>query len=192
MERKIEDRTILDKFAEEFCKIMDKHAKYIVCSGFVAIASGRSRGTEDIDMIIEKVSENILEKLHEDLINGGFICVQSDNPKVLLKDYLEKGDSIRYVWKDEGFFPPEMEVHFAKDSLDVEQIKERIKIPFTGLDIYFSPIDSNIAFKEQFLGTEKDIEDARHLRFVYSDKINEDNINKIKDKIKKLRQKDEG
>ena len=43
MERKISDKTILDEFAEDFCKIIDKHVKYIICSGFVAIVHGRSR-----------------------------------------------------------------------------------------------------------------------------------------------------
>ncbi len=51
MEREVSDRNILDKFTEEFCSIIEKHCQYIVVSGFVAIASGRTRGTEDIDMI---------------------------------------------------------------------------------------------------------------------------------------------
>jgi hypothetical protein len=63
MERRVKDRTILDKFAEDFCKIIEKYCKYIVCSGFVAINHGRTRGTEDIVMIIEKISkENFSRK----------------------------------------------------------------------------------------------------------------------------------
>lgn len=45
MERRVGNRNILDKFTEDFCNIVDKHAKYIVVSGFVAIASGRVRAT---------------------------------------------------------------------------------------------------------------------------------------------------
>ena len=60
--RKVDDKTILDKFVEEFCRIVEKHVSYIVCSGFVAIAHGRTRGTEDIDMIIEKISKENEEK----------------------------------------------------------------------------------------------------------------------------------
>ena len=51
----VKDRNILDKFCIDFCSILDKHVKYIVVSGFVVIASGRTRGTEDIDVIIEKI-----------------------------------------------------------------------------------------------------------------------------------------
>ena len=53
--RKVDDKTILDKFVEDFVKVIEKYCKYIIVSGFVAIAHGRSRGTEDIDMIIEKI-----------------------------------------------------------------------------------------------------------------------------------------
>ena len=53
--RIIDDKTILDKFVEEFCGIVERYVKYIICSGFVAIVHGRTRGTEDIDMIIEHI-----------------------------------------------------------------------------------------------------------------------------------------
>ena len=189
MERRVDDKTILDKFAESFCKIMEAHSKYIVCSGFVAIAHGRSRGTEDIDMIIDKIPKEAFVKLHEDLIKNGFVAVQSDNAEKLYNDYLLNGNSIRYVWKSEGFFPPEMEVKFAKDKLDEEQIKERTRLPLTGLNVYFSSIESNIAFKEEFLGAQKDIDDAKHLRIIYKGKIDESKIKDIKEKIIKYRKK---
>ena len=184
MERKVDDRTILDKFAEDFCAIVDKYVKYIVCSGFVSIAHGRARGTEDIDMIIEKLPEEKFIRLHKDLIKNGFVCVQSDEPVSIFNDYLKEGMSVRYVLNEEGYFPPEMEIKFAKDFLDEEQLKTRIKLPLTGLDIYFSSIESNIAFKEELLKSDKDLEDAKHLRIVYAGKFDEDKINKIKKQIK--------
>lgn len=187
MERRIDDRTILDKFVEEFCSVVEKHVKYIICSGFVAIAHGRTRGTEDIDMIIEKLSEDKFIKLHKDLEKAGFGCIQSDDPHRIFESYLSCGTSIRYVWKSEGHFPPEMEIKFAKDVLDEEQIASRIKFPLTGLDIYFSSIEGNIAFKEELLAAEKDIEDAKHLRIIYSEDISEGKINLIKDKIRRFR-----
>ncbi len=52
---------------------------------------------------------------------------------------------------------------------------------------WFSSIAMNIAFKEEYLKSDKDMEDARHLRVVYSDKINEKEINEIKKLIKKIR-----
>ena len=191
MKRKIDDKTILDKFAKKFCKIIEKYTLYIICSGFVAIAHGRTRATEDIDMIIERLPEEKFIGLHKDLIKTGFICMQSDNPKDIYNDYLKLGESVRYVENRKGLPPPEMEVKFAKDALDEEQLKERIKMPLTGLDIYFSPVEWNIAFKEELLKTNKDIEDAKHLRIIYSSDINEGKINQIKSRIRKLRLKNE-
>ncbi|PIN90632.1 hypothetical protein COU57_02920 [Candidatus Pacearchaeota archaeon CG10_big_fil_rev_8_21_14_0_10_32_14] len=187
IERQVDDKTILDRFAESFCNIVEKHVKYFVCSGFVVIAHGRTRGTEDIDMIIEKISKEKFIKLHEDLIKNNFVCVQTDNPNSIYDDYLKTNVSVRYVVKDNDFFPPEMEIKFAKDELDDEQIKTRTKLPLTGLDIYFSSIESNIAFKEEYLKSQKDIEDAKHLRIIYEGKFDENKINLIKKEIKKLR-----
>ncbi len=185
MIRGIDDRNILDSFAEKFCKVVDRHVRYIVVSGFVAIAHGRTRATEDIDMIIERIDFNTFKKLHEELIKEGFECLQSSKAEEIY-DYLVKGDSVRYV-KTGSFLPPEMEMKFAKDDIDEIQIKTRKKLPFTGLDIWFSNIEMNIAFKEEYLKTNKDMEDARHLRIIYKDEISEDDINKIKKMIREKR-----
>lgn len=184
MEREVSDRSILDKFVEDFCRVIEKHCKYILCSGFVAIAHGRTRATEDIDMIFEKIDFPKFKSLHGDLIKAGFVCIQSSNPEILYNDYLISKMSIRYVRKSEGLFPPEMEIKFPKDALDEEQIKERIKLPLTHLDVYFSSIESNIAFKEEYLKSEKDMDDAKHIRLVYKGKIDERKIDKIKKAIK--------
>ena len=52
-----DEKTVLDKFIEDIVKIINKHADYVIVGGFIAIAHGRSRATEDIDMIIEPLSE---------------------------------------------------------------------------------------------------------------------------------------
>lgn len=185
----MDDKNILDRFAEKFCGIAEKHVKYIIVSGYVAISHGRRRTTEDIDMIIERISFEKFEELHDDLINNGFICVQSSKVGDVY-DYLNKGDSVRYVWR-EDLQPPEMEVKFIKDEIDELQMETRKKLEFTGIDIWFSSIEFNIAFKEELLKTPKDIEDARHLRIIYKDNIDNNFIEYIKQKIRSLRLKDE-
>ncbi|MBU0466697.1 MAG: hypothetical protein KJ718_05540 [Nanoarchaeota archaeon] len=189
--RSVDDKTILDEFAEDFCRVIEKYVVYIVCSGFVAIAHGRTRGTEDIDMIIEKIPKEKFVKMHDELREGGFVCIQSEEPEKIYVDYLERGNSVRYVRDEEGFFPPEMEIKFPKDELDEEQLKERVKLPLTGVDVYFSSIESNIAFKEEYLGSEKDLEDAKHLRIIYEGKINEEKIKDLKERIRKIRYENE-
>lgn len=185
MKREVDNRTILDRFAKDFADVVKKHTRYVIVSGFVAIAHGRSRGTEDIDLIIEKISKDNFVKMHSDLIKAGFECMQSGNPSLIYDDYLAEKTSVRYVRK--GEFLPEMELKLAKDALDNYQLKNRKKLPMTGLDLYFSSIEMNIAFKEELLKADKDMEDARHLRIIYAGRISEDEINSIKRDIRRLR-----
>ena len=185
MERGVGDRNILDAFTIDFCKVLEKHVKYIVVSGFVAISHGRRRTTEDIDTIIEKMSFEKFEKLHEDLDAHGFHCIQSSKVEDIY-DYLEKKDSVRYVRKG-TVLPPEMEIKFVKDEIDEIQMRTRKKFALTGLDIWFSSIEFNIAFKEELLKSPKDMEDARHLRIIYKGEIDEHFINEIKKMIRNLR-----
>jgi len=181
----VDDKTLLDKFVEEAAGIVSKYCKYAVVSGFVAIASGRSRGTEDIDMIIERVPKEVFRRMHADFEKAGFEALQSASADKLYDMYLRQKTSIRYV--KEGTYVPELELMFAKDRLDDDQLENRVKLPLTGLDVYFSSVETNIAFKEEMLKSDKDMEDARHLRMVYSDDIDEDEINRIKGLIKALR-----
>jgi hypothetical protein len=185
MSREVKDRTILDTFAEDFVDVVEKHAKYVIVSGFVAIAHGRSRGTEVVDIIIERINKDAFIKMHNDLLLAGFECIQSEYPKVIYEDYLTEKTSVRYVRK--GHFIPEMELKLAKDELDDYQIRTRKKLPLTGLDLYFSSIEMNIAFKEELLRSEKDMEDAEHLRIIYSDMLDENELIRIKAEIRRLR-----
>ena len=182
MERRVSDRNILDRFAEEFCAIVDKHTAYIIVSGFVAIASGRSRGTEDIDMIIPRMGLKEFSQLHKGLLKREFICMQSEDVMEIY-GYLKDNLSVRYTWKDRPL--PEMEMKFAKDIIDSIQLKKRVKLPFTGLDIWFSSISVNIAFKEGYLKSHKDMEDAKHLREVYSSLVDEKEIKIMKGMLKR-------
>lgn len=188
IERHISDRTVLDDFAEDFAHIVEKHCKYIIVSGFVAIAHDRTRATEDIDMILEPISKTQFLPLHHEILEAGFSCIQTDDGERAYDDYLSKGISIRYT-RDPHFAPPEMKVKFAKDELDELQLETRKKLPSTGLDIWFSNIEMNIAFKEELSGSKKDWEDAKHLRIVYKDEISEEDIVRIKEKIRLLRLK---
>lgn len=179
------DKNALEKFLESFVKVVEKHARYIVVSGFVAIAHGRSRATEDIDMIIERISEDSFSDLHKDLLKNGFSCMQSDDAGELYDSYLKPNLSIRYT-KGKGIIP-NMELKLAKDELDLLQLETRKKIPSTGLDVFFSSIEMNIAFKEELLKSPKDMDDARHLRRFYKERIDEKEIERIKEKIRRLR-----
>ena len=182
--RGVENKNILDEFCEKFCSVVEKYCKYIVVSGFVAISSGRTRATEDIDIIIEKLDFQLFKKFHDDLHNNGFVCAQTDNPTEIF-DYLRDNQSVRYTKKNSPL--PEMEVKFVKDELDLLQIQTRVKLPLTGLQVWFSSVNMNIAFKEGLLKSKKDLKDAEHLRKVYPELVNEVEIKSIKKMLKEIR-----
>jgi hypothetical protein len=180
---KVEDIDILTKFTTDFCNIVEKHCKYVVVSGFLAISSGRSRGTEDIDIIVPVLSYEEFEKLHKDLSEKFSLLHLDELPLREVYDYL-KDTNIRYVYK--GTIIPNMEFKFAKTIIDEDNLDKRKKIPLTGVDIYFAPIECAIVFKEKYLGSEKDLEDARHLRNVYLEEIDEKEVERYEYLIGRL------
>lgn len=184
MIRAIDDYDLLDRFVLDFCSIVEKHCRYVIVSGFFAISCGRVRGTEDIDMILPKLKKEDFLKLHDEL-KSMFACLQSNDYEEIY-EYLVEGASVRYTYIEEDL--PEMEIKFAKDELDLDQILNRKKyVEITGLDIFFAPLNGQIAFKEEYLKSEKDLEDAVHLRKVFRDEILEEEIERYKKRIRKVK-----
>ena len=150
----------------------------------MAIAHGKSKGTEDIDIIVRRMPNEKFNQMYSSLSKAGFECMQSNDPEEI-HDYLESNQSVRYTRK--GKFIPEIELKFARDELDEHQFRTKKKMPLTGLDFWFSSPEVNIAFKEELLKSPKDIEDAKHLRIIYSEKINEREIERVKQMIRRFR-----
>ena len=173
----ISNLNLLSKFTLDFCNVVDKYSKYVILSGFVAIATGRPRGTEDIDILVEKLDFETFNKIHLELLEKFEVLGLSDiNSKSLYDEYLSQNIPIRYIYKNKLF--PNMEFKFCKNLVDDLTLKNRQKIIETNLDIYFPQIEMQIAYKETILTSQKDLEDSIHLRTIFKDKINE---NKIKE-----------
>lgn len=182
--KKIDDMDILSRFTIEFCEIVEKHCPYVIVSGFLPISTGRSRGTEDIDIIVPKLSFEEFRKLHDELSEKfSLINLEGLDLKEIYEDYL-LDSNIRYAYKDRII--PNMEFKFAKNAVDMDNLENRKKIPITGLDIYFAPIECAIAFKESYLGSEKDLEDANHLRKVFEDDIDENEVKRYEEMLRKV------
>ena len=73
--RRIPEKSILDKFCIDLCRVIEKHIEYIVVSGFVVISSWRARAMEDIDMIISRLDKESFIELYNNLIENGFVCM---------------------------------------------------------------------------------------------------------------------
>ncbi|MBA3063896.1 hypothetical protein FP803_00480, partial [Candidatus Woesearchaeota archaeon] len=66
------DLTELDLFVKKFLNILKKHADYLIISGFVSIATGRTRGTEDVDILVPVMHKEKFSKLFNDLSQNDF------------------------------------------------------------------------------------------------------------------------
>ncbi len=180
-----ENRSVLDDFCTRFCDVLEAHDwRYAVVSGFVAIASGRTRGTEDIDVLVERRPREDFVCLHEALVRAGFSCMQSDDP-TRVYEQLAANAPVRYQLGTRWL--PHMEVKFARDELDEYQLRTRQKLPQTGLPVWFSSVNMNIAFKEHVLKSPKDMEDAIHLRTVFEDLVDEKEIAHIRTLIRRCK-----
>jgi len=172
----------LDKFVLDFVKVLKKHTDYVIVSGYVSILFGRSRATEDIDLLVPKMQEQAFLKLFKDL-RTGFECLNSLDPKKLYQDYLCKNIAIRFSRKGKPI--PNMEFKFAKTIVDYESLKEKLLVRIGKKELFISSLELQIAFKEIVLGSDKDLEDAEHLKTVFEKHLNMHKLKEYERLLKK-------
>jgi hypothetical protein len=159
----------LDKFVLDFISVLKKHTEYAIISGYVSILFGRSRATEDIDLIVLRMEKKAFLALFKDL-SRRFECLNSSKPEELYCDYLCQNTAIRFSYKGKPI--PNMELKFAKTEIDYGTIKQRLCVKMGKKELFISPIELQIAFKKIVLGSDKDIEDAEHLKTVFEKHLN--------------------
>lgn len=170
----------LDKFVIDFTNILNSLSiNYVIVSGYVAILFGRNRSSEDIDIIIDHIDKELFFKLFNK-INLKFECINTSDINSAFDDYLNKDSSIRFAYKKS--FIPNMEIKFKKDLFDDYSLKEKIEITLNKNKFYISPLEIQIMYK-LFLGSEKDIEDARFLYKRFEKNIDELKLNEFKNKL---------
>ncbi len=151
--------TALDRFVLDFIHILEQKTSYVIVSGYVAILFGRSRGTEDVDILIPRLEKDTFKQLHQMLLAGEYEFLNAENASGLY-DMLTSGMGIRIAKKDQVI--PNIELKFLKDDVDRHVLKNRTVVNIPGASLFISPIDIQIAFKI-YLGSEKHIEDAVYL-----------------------------
>ena len=110
----------LDKFTLDFINIIEKYTKYVLISGYVAILFGRSRISEDIDIMFPRMDFSSFLIIHKSLMST-FWCLNHEDVKELY-DLLMSNHSIRYAHKDKII--PNMEVKFSKNLIDEESLSK--------------------------------------------------------------------
>ncbi|MEK6922779.1 MAG: hypothetical protein AABX08_03205 [Nanoarchaeota archaeon] len=162
--------TKLDIFLRDFLEILKRHSDYLVVSGYVSICSGRTRATEDVDVLFLMMEKDRFDLLLEELQNNNFWCYQGDSSDEVYP-YLKNMDNIRFARVGETF--PNIELIPINESRKAKffEFTHPQGIRVKNFELKIPPIEFEILYKEIILGSDKDVADAKHLRIFFSDII---------------------
>ncbi len=161
----------LDRFVLDFIKNIK--IKYVLVSGYVSILFGRARGSEDVDIFIEKLDKKQFADFYKGVLAGGFYCLNTSDIDEAY-EYLETGHAIRFA--KEGEVMPNMEVKFIKDRKDKYILDNPVMVAIKNKKLNIAPIESQIVYKRYQLKSNKDLEDARHLEALFNGKLNREKL----------------
>jgi hypothetical protein len=158
----------LDRLILEVREILDDVGiGYSVVSGYVAVLFGRSRATEDIDVITERFDEGTADELTKRLRNAGYWG--SAMPLDDLHETLSDDLPVRIA--EEGHRVPNVELKFASDEYDRISLDNAISIRLGGDTLRVGSLEFQIAYKLD-MGAQKDYEDALYLHEVVGPNLN--------------------
>lgn len=166
----------LDRFTFDFCKILfGLNLRFVVVSGYVAILFGRNRASEDIDVFLERIDYPRFKMLW-DTISREYVCFNASDSRIAFSDYLNAGYALRFSKKDSVI--PNIELKFPKTELDHWALKNGIEVDLNSERIFISPLELQIPYK-LFLGSEKDLEDAKFLFGLFNGNLNHRLLNNL-------------
>ncbi len=178
LEREMSD---LDKFAFTFSKVIEQKTEYVIVSGYVSILLGRSRASEDIDMIMPWMDFEKWESIYSYLIKCGYYSLNAASAKMAY-DLLKDDIAVRFA--PEGIVIPNMEILFAVSDVQKLALSTSMLVRVGRESIRISNLELQIAYKEKVLGSSKDLEDAMHLRMVLGSHLNAEKLKEYKEMMK--------
>jgi hypothetical protein len=168
----------LDKDVLEFTQILDAcDVNYVIVSGYVAILTGRSRSTEDIDIILESLSEAETEQLVTKLKDRGYWGMAM--PLDEMYSMLSEGSRIRIA--EDGEMYPNFETWFVSNDVERAALSNPLTVTFDEDQIDISPLELQIAYKLRLAQAAdslsgKDFEDALHLYLTFEERFNTEQL----------------
>lgn len=169
----------LDKFVIDFISIMKKYTNYVIVSGYVSILLGRSRASEDVDLLIPKMNSSDFKEMFNSLISKGYECANTSNPEEaysMLDEY-----AIRF-FKETPI--PNMEFKKITNNIQKEAFENKIKVRLKEKTLFISPLELQIVYKLSLtakgsfdeISSDKDFEDAKHLYETFKEKLNKEKL----------------
>ena len=168
----------LDEDVIAYTRILDDcGVEYVIVSGYVAILTGRARATEDIDVVIEPLSESETEQLVSTLRASGYWGMAM--PLNEMYSLLNAGDRIRIAKEGEMF--PNFETWFVANDVEREALSNSVTAEFGDASIEIIPIELQIAYKLRLAHRAdsidgKDFEDALHLFITFEEAFNTEQL----------------
>lgn len=162
----------LDTLAIEFSTLLDRlDIDHVFVAGYVAILAGRSRSTEDIDVILERCAEETISELASVLSREGFWGASM--PLDSLFDVL---DSSSHAWvARDGDMNPRLDLLFPTDEYDRASLRGSIPAHIDDATVPIGPIELQIAYKLSLEGR-TDHEDAAHLYVYFSETLSTERL----------------
>lgn len=157
----------LDELAIDFSRILaDLGVEHAFVAGYVAILTGRARATENIDVLVESLSESAVEALAERLADEGYW-----GPAMPLEEMYGNLDAGTNIWvAPDGQTTPHLEVKFPTDDFDDASLANAIPAHVGDATVPVGPLELQIAYK-LYLGAQKDFEDAAHLYALFRESL---------------------
>jgi len=165
--------TDLDLFVKDFLEILKKYSDYLIVSGFVSISTGRTRGTEDVDILVPVMEKEKFAQFFAELQETGFWCYQGDNSDSIY-GYVKDLISIRFARINEMYPNMEFIPIDASKKAKYFEFTHPQKMKVQDFEFKIPPIEFEILYKEIVLAGEKDIKDAKHLRTIFSEILKEE------------------
>jgi len=166
----------LDDMVIKFSKILNvEEIKFVVISGYIAILFGRSRLSEDIDILVESMDYPKFNRLWGKL-EKDFWCIITSKPEDAYYTYLQTGHAIRFSLRNKII--PNIEIKFPKSELERWVLRNSVRVRVDDFIMPISNIELQIAFK-LYLGSEKDIEDAKYLYSLFQENLDRERLNNL-------------
>jgi len=170
-----DDGVVIDKPPSDLDRLMlevggildDVGIEYSVVSGYVAVLFGRSRATEDIDVITERFDNGTADELATRLQEAGYWG--SAMPLEDVYETLAEDLPVRVA--EDGHRVPNVELKFASDEHDRISLDDAIHVRLGGETIRIGSLEFQIAYKLN-MGAPRDYEDALYLHEVAGPSLN--------------------
>lgn len=141
--------------------------RYAVVSGYVAVLFGRSRATEDVDVITGRFDQGTASELVSRLEDAGYWGPAM--PLAELHETLADGLPVRVA--EEGHRVPNVELKFAADEYDRTSLENTLAVRIGGETLHVGSLEFQIAYKLD-MGAQRDYEDALYLHEVAGRNLN--------------------